>query len=67
MSKTTPKALTILQRVEVLERELEAMRDLVLGLKPLNKDWRSTIGMLPDDAMTRRAFRLGEQWRKRQR
>jgi hypothetical protein len=36
----------------------------VLGQPPVKKDWRSTVGSLPDDAMTRRAFKLGAQWRK---
>jgi len=36
----------------------------VLGLAPVTKDWRSTVGVLPDDAMTRRAFKAGAQWRK---
>lgn len=48
----------------MLETEFEALRDKVLGLTPVTKDWRSTIGVLPDDAITRRAFKSGAQWRK---
>ncbi len=28
------------------------------------EEWRGTVGALPDDATTRRAFKLGAQWRK---
>lgn len=58
-----PKA-SIEKRLSALESEFDALRDRVLGQTVVKKDWRSTVGSLPDDAMTRRAFRLGAQWRK---
>ena len=64
MSKTVTKRATVESRLASLETEFESLRDKVLGLAPLAKDWRSTVGTLPDDAMTRRAFKSGAQWRK---
>lgn len=64
MSKTLTKRPTVGARLATLETEFEALRDKVLGLAPVTKDWRSTVGVLPDDAMTRRAFKAGAQWRK---
>lgn len=64
MSKTLTKRPTVGKRLAALESEFAALRDKVLGLAPVTKDWRSTVGALPDDEMTRRAFRLGAQWRK---
>ncbi len=64
MSKTLAKRRTVGTRLTTLETEFEALRDQVLGLVPVAKDWRSTVGALPDDAMTRRAFKAGAQWRK---
>ena len=66
MSKTLTKRSSVGTRLATLETEFEALRDKVLGLVPVAKDWRSTVGMLPDDAMTRRAFKAGAQWRKAQ-
>ncbi|MDZ4405970.1 hypothetical protein [Prosthecobacter sp.] len=64
MSKTLTKRPTVGARLATLETEFEVLRDKVLGLAPVAKDWRSTVGVLPDDAMTRRAFKAGAQWRK---
>ena len=64
MSKTLAKRPTVEKRLAALETEFDALRDKVLGLAPVTKDWRSTVGALPDDEMTRRAFRLGAQWRR---
>ncbi len=64
MSKTLTKRPTVGARLATLETEFEALRDKVLGLAPVTKDWRSTVRVLPDDAMTRRAFKAGAQWRK---
>ena len=64
MSKTLAKRPTVEKRLAALETGFDALRDKILGLVPVTKDWRSTVGVLPDDAMTRRAFRSGAQWRK---
>lgn len=66
MSKATPPPAAVDQRLAALERQFEVLRDEVLGLKAVKKDWRSTVGILPDDEITRSAFRLGREWRKRQ-
>ncbi len=64
MSKPLTKRRTQGTRLATLESEFAALREEVLGQPPVKKDWRSTVGSLPDDAMTRRAFKLGAQWRK---
>jgi hypothetical protein len=64
MSKASAKRPTVSKRLATLESEFAALREKVLGQPPVRKDWRSTVGALPDDAMTRRAFKLGARWRK---
>lgn len=54
------------QRLDLLERQVDALRDQVIGLKPVKKNWRRAIGLMPDNEISRSAARLGEQWRKRQ-
>lgn len=66
MSKASSAPLPVDQRLSTLERQFEVLRDEVLGLKEVKKDWASTVGTLPDDEITRSAFRLGREWRKRQ-
>lgn len=61
---TKPSAVE--QRLAELERQFGELRDHIIGLKPVKKDWLSTVGMLPDDEITRSAFRLGREWRERQ-
>lgn len=64
MNKASAKRPTVSKRLATLESEFAALREEVLGQPAVKKDWRSTVGSLPDDAMTRRAFKLGAQWRK---
>lgn len=64
MNKASAKRPTVSKRLATLESEFAALRDQVLGQPPVQKNWRSTVGSLPDDAMSRRAFKLGAQWRK---
>jgi hypothetical protein len=59
-------AQTMEQRVEELERRISELTKQVLNLRPANKDWRSTVGSMPDDEMTREAERLGREYRKQQ-
>lgn len=54
------------KRVEELERQFAELRAQVLDLKQRNKDWRSTVGTLEDDEVTREAERLGREYRKQQ-
>jgi len=37
----------------------------VLGLKLRAKSWRQTVGMIPDDELSRNAEKLGREWRER--
>ncbi len=55
---------TIEQRMERIERELDALKHQVLDLKPQAKDWRRTVGTIPDDKLSRSAERLGREWRE---
>ena len=55
---------TIEQRMERIERELDALKHQVLDLKPQAKDWRSTVGKMPDDELSRNAERLSREWRE---
>ena len=57
---------TLATRVEDLEKRVAELSAEVLQLKPARKDWRGTVGSLPDDEMTQEAERLGREYRKRQ-
>ena len=57
---------TLEQRVESLEKEFAELQSQVLGLKHRKRDWRSTVGTLEDDEMTREADRLGREYRGQQ-
>jgi hypothetical protein len=57
---------TLERRVEDLERRFSALSEQVLDLRRPKRDWRSTIGTLEDDAMTREAERLGREYRQQQ-
>ena len=57
---------TVEERLDYLEKEFSELRAQTLGLKQHNKDWRSTVGMLEDDEMTREAQRLGREYREQQ-
>jgi hypothetical protein len=52
------------QRMARPEREFDQLKHQVLDLKPRAKDWRSTVGVTPDDALSRSAERLGREWRE---
>jgi hypothetical protein len=58
--------LTAEKRLECLEREFSELRAQVLGLRRSKKDWRSTVGTLEDDEITREAERLGREYREQQ-
>jgi len=66
MSDTIHKTASVEERLGKLEREFEALRAEVLRLKPIKKDWQRTIGMIPDDELSRSAERLGREWREQQ-
>ncbi len=55
---------TIEQRMARIEREFDALKHQVLDLKPQAKDWRRTVGTMPDDELSRSAERLGREWRE---
>jgi hypothetical protein len=54
------------ERVEELERKVAALTTQVLDLRALKKDWRRTVGSMPDDELSREAQRLGRDYRKQQ-
>ena len=55
---------TIEERMTRIEREFDALKHQVLDTKPPLKDWRSTVGAMPDDELSRSAERLGKEWRE---
>lgn len=55
---------TINERLSRLEQEFNELKHEVLALRPSKKDWLSTVGMMPDDALSRSAERLGMEWRE---
>jgi len=59
-----PQALE--QRVEQLEKSIYELQEQVLRLQHPRKDWRATVGSLPDDDLSRDAERLGREYRQQQ-
>ena len=54
------------KRVEELERKIAELSAQVLELRMPSKDWRRTVGSMPNDEITREAERLGREYRKQQ-
>jgi hypothetical protein len=52
------------ERLTRIEREFDELKHEVLGLKPRAKDWRQTVGAIPDDELSRSAGELGREWRE---
>jgi hypothetical protein len=63
MSEVTQSIPSLEERFALLERQFADLRAEVLGLQPRTKDWRRTVGMMPDDELSRSAARLGREWR----
>ena len=57
---------TLEKRVEELERKVAELSEEILQLRPLKKDWRRTVGCMPDDEITWEAARLGREYRNQQ-
>ena len=57
---------TLEQRIDDLEKIVTDLRATVLRLTPVKKDWRSTVGKLRDDEISREADRLGMEYRQQQ-
>lgn len=55
------------EQLDELRREVAELREKMLGLTPLKKDWMSTFGTLQDDELSRAAERLGREYREAQR
>ena len=67
MNSTTEQVPTIEHRLAELEKQVAELRATVLRLTPNGKDWRSTVGPLVDDEISREADRLGAEYRAHQR
>ena len=52
------------ERLTRIERDFDELKRQVLGLKPRNKAWRDTVGVIPDDELSRSAEKLGREWRE---
>ena len=55
---------TLEQRLHEVEKKVAELGAIV-GAGPRTKDWLSTVGTLPEDAMSREAERLGREYRDR--
>ena len=64
MPDATQSTPSIEERFAQLEKQFAELRAEVLGLQPRAKDWRRTVGMMPDDEYSRSAARLGREWRE---
>ena len=58
------KTTTVEERLTRIERKFDELRHEVLGLKPLAKSWRQTVGAIPDDKLSRNAEKQGREWRE---
>ena len=67
MNSTIEPIPTVEQRLAELEKQFAELRATVLRLTPKKKDWRSTVGALVDDEISREADRLGAEYRAQQR
>ena len=57
------ETITVEERLTRIELEFEELKQAVLGLKPRAKAWQQTVGMIPDDELSRSAEKLGRKWR----
>ncbi len=57
---------TLENRVVELEKKFAELSAQILDLRPRRKDWRSTVGSMPNDELTQEAERLGREYRKQQ-
>lgn len=64
MSTAIESMESVTHRVAELERQFAELRAEVLRLKPIEKDWRRTVGLMADDECSRSAAELGRAWRK---
>lgn len=67
MNSTTEQTQTVEQRLAELEKQCAELRATILKATPKKKDWRSTVGTLVDDEISREADRLGAEYRTQQR
>jgi hypothetical protein len=67
LEENMPMESTLEQRVMDLEKRVAELTAKVTGSGSVRKDWRKTVGMLPDDEISREADRLGREWREEQR
>ena len=67
MNSTIEQIPTVEQRLAELEKQFAELRATVLKLTPKKKDWRSTVGTLVDDEISREADQLGADYRAQQR
>lgn len=58
------KTATVEERLTFIEREFDELKHAVLDLKPRTKSWLQTVGMIPDDEISRSAEKLGREWRE---
>ena len=59
-----PVPETLEQRLDEVEKKVAELGAIV-GAGPSRKDWLSTVGTQPDDALAREADQLGREYRDR--
>ena len=64
MADAAQTNLSIEERFAHLEKEFSDLREEVVGLRSQTKDWRRTVGMIPDDETSRSAAQRGREWRE---
>ena len=71
--KDRKMATTLAKRVEALEKEVDALKRLLLlqpqakvGAEPHAQGWQSTVGLFNDDPGFDEVVRLGRAYRRRQ-
>jgi len=57
---------TLEQRLTTVEDSLSELRNTVLKLTPIKKDWRQAAGKLRDTPLAREVDRLGREYREQQ-
>ena len=57
---------TLEQRLSTVEHSLSELRNTVLNLTPIKKDWRQAAGKLRDTTLAREVDRLGREYREQQ-
>jgi hypothetical protein len=65
MAESAAEQNSVEERLAELERQFSTLQAHLVGAKAREKDWRRTVGMMPDDELSREAARRGREWREK--